>query len=88
MAHLYYVEPIHLDPKNLAIQTITFRADCRMRVAHRNRYRARRLDIRQFAVMKIKKKWQHQEIHRGDGDRLTFARQNECRVFFLEFQLW
>jgi hypothetical protein len=68
MAHLYYAGILHLDPQIPAIQTITFGSDCRMRVVHRNRYRARRLDIRRFAVVKMKTSGDAAEILRGDAN--------------------
>jgi hypothetical protein len=81
MAHLYYVGPIHLDPKNFVIQTVTLRADCRMRVLHQNRYRARRLDIRQFAVMKMKRIGDTRKFRGAMVERSTFGSQKERRVF-------
>ena len=65
MAHLYYAGILHLDPRICAIQTITFGSDCRMRIIYRTRYRARRLDIRQFAVVKMKTSGNAAEILRG-----------------------
>jgi hypothetical protein len=50
-----------------------------MRVIHRNRYRARRLDIRQFAATKMKRSGDAKEIQRGDG-RAIHVRTTETAL--------